>query len=103
MEGPWEGTMNLSDKAVTVLGHLALAPDAYLFGKRENDTPLSLIDKAALTRRGADSLPLVERQVIRELLDAGYIEDITGAPESLNIGFRISDKGRDLFPKPRSN
>ena len=96
--------VQLSDTARRVLTHLAMAPDAYLFGKRDGEDPLNIIDNASvgkgLTSAPAQNGPYqtVDRQVVRELLSAGYIQDDTGTDESVNVVFKISDQGHRLFP-----
>ena len=89
--------MELSDQARQVLSYLAMAKgDAYLVGKPDEETPLSLVDTAGFAA-SADSMPLIDRKTLEQLVLAGYLEDYTGAEESF-IAFRISDKGRSLFP-----
>ena len=96
--------VQLSDTSRRVLAHLAMAPDAYLFGARDGEDPLSLVDNASAGRvvdsatASNSPYPLVDREVVRELLSAGYIQDDTGTNESVNVSFKISDKGHRLFP-----
>ena len=42
-------------------------------------------------------MALIDRKTLEQLVLAGYLEDYTGATESY-IAYRISDKGRSLFP-----
>ena len=93
--------MQLSDDARRVLSHLGIARDAYLFGKRDGDAPLNMIDNVAIAenRVRVDSLPLVDRTTVQELLDAGYINDDSGTIESINVAFKISEAGKKLFPR----
>ena len=96
--------VQLSDTARRVLTHLAMAPDAYLFGQRLGDAPLNIIDNAAagnvVNSASAQNgpYPAVDRQVVHELLSAGYIQDDTGTDESVNVVFKIADQGHRLFP-----
>lgn len=93
--------MELTDKSRRFLSHLGLASgDAYLIGKRAGNTPFTLVD-AALTENPTrvDSMQLVDRHDVEQLILAGYLEERTGAAESVNVVFRLSDKGRVLFPK----
>jgi hypothetical protein len=91
--------MELSNEAIRVLGHLSLAPDSYLLGPRDGKAPFNLIDSAVLAqnRSRVEWLPLVAVAVVRELSEADYIQNDTGAAESINMGFRISEKGRRVF------
>jgi hypothetical protein len=93
--------MELSTEASRVLNCLAMTDgDAYLFGRRFDDSPLSLVDSAALAqnRMRVDSMPLVERDVAEELVLAGYLEDEALRGESINVAFRITEKGRRECP-----
>jgi len=96
--------VQLSDTARRVLTHLAMAPDAYLFGERDGDAPLNIIDNASagkvVNSASAQNSPYqaVDRQVVRELFSAGYIQDDTGTDQSVNVFFKISDQGHRLFP-----
>ena len=73
--------------------------EAYLARKRDEDAPLSLVDTAGPSA-SADSMSLIDQKTVDELVLDGYLEDYTGATEPY-IAFRISDKGRSLFP-PRT-
>jgi hypothetical protein len=79
----------VSSAAIGILSRLAAAEgDAYLFGRRFEDTPLSMVDP------GNDSTPAVDRSVAEELVIAGYLEDESQRGESINVAFRITEKGR---------
>jgi hypothetical protein len=90
--------MDVSDHAERVLAHLAAAKGSYLFGRRGNWTPMTLMDGAAKAEKRLvpDSLLLVDRGLVEQLVAAGYLDDNTGSNESLNMSFRISEKGRRL-------
>ena len=90
----------LSDEARRVLAHLGVATDACLSGRRHGDSALRLIDTAAFAENRAHSFPLVARATVKELLDAGYIHDDTGTPESVNVMYRITEDGQKLFRLP---
>jgi hypothetical protein len=77
--------------------------EAYLFGKRAADTPLSLVDAAALVqnRMGVDAIPPIERSIADELLRAGYLEDEVPSGESVNVVLRITQKGLQEFSSGR--
>jgi hypothetical protein len=90
--------MDLSDPARRVLSHLYAVKDAYLFGRRDSDTPLALIDNASARSPAADFVPSIPRSVVDELFNSGYLDSgITGAEESVKITFTFSDKGRQAF------
>ena len=76
-----------------------MAKGSYLFGKRDGEKPLTLIDTAATAEHRVvpDSLRLVDRGIVEQLVATGYLDDNTGSDESANITFRISEKGRRLF------
>jgi hypothetical protein len=79
----------VSSAAIGILTRLAAADgDARLFGRRFEDTPLSLVDP------GSDSAPPVDRNLAEELVVAGYLEDEAQRGESINVAFRITEKGR---------
>jgi|SRR5579862_1316135 hypothetical protein len=89
--------MNLSDNAQHVLSDLAMAKgDAYLLGKRDGETPFSLVDKAARACSGiaAGSGQVVGRTVVHELMTARLVQDDACALEQMTVAFRISEKGR---------
>ena len=83
-----------SDIGRRVLSHLLLAPDAYLFGTRDGDTPFALVDAAAKRSNEPEWLNPLPRAVVMELLAAGLIRDDTDTNESVNLRFRISVRGR---------
>jgi hypothetical protein len=90
--------MELSDQARSVLAHLAAARGSFVFGKRGGDAPMTLMDSAAKAENRVvpDSLLLVDRGLVEQLVAAGYLDDNTGSNESSNVSFRISEKGRWL-------
>ena len=78
----------LSSAAIQILVRLAAADgDAYLFGRRFEDTALSLVGP------GNEASP-VDRNVAEELVIGGYLEDEAQRGESINVTFRITEKGR---------
>jgi hypothetical protein len=93
--------MELNDNARSLLAYLAESKGSYLFGRRGNWAPLTLIDNAAKAQSRAvpDSLLVVSRGLVEQLAAEGYLVDNTGSKESLNISFRISEKGRWLGSK----
>jgi hypothetical protein len=87
--------MDLSDPARRVASHLYTVREAYLFGLRDSDAPFALIDNGAARSNAADFVPSIPRSVVDELFNSGYLDSgITGAEESVNIAFTLSDKGR---------
>jgi hypothetical protein len=89
--------MDLSDKARHILSDLAMAKgNAYLFGKRDGETPFSIVDKAARTRNqvAIGSPQVVGRNVVLELTNARLVQDDACATETFTVALRISEKGR---------
>ena len=79
----------VSSEAIALLRRLANG-NAYLFGSRFDDGPLSLIEPAAHT-------PGIDRSLAEELVIAGYLEDEAQRGESTNVAFRIAEKGRSFL------
>ena len=89
------GQVEIGDHAKRVLGHLAMAKGSFLFGIRHGTAPMTLIDNAATAenRVVAHSLRLIHRSTVGQLIAAGYLENDSSTSESINVRFRISEKG----------
>ena len=82
-----------------ILAHLTGSPGSSIFGRRADDgTPFTLLDTPIIQTK-VDSLPLVPRRTVYELVDAGYLYDQTGTEESVNVSFVLSEKLRTLTRK----
>jgi hypothetical protein len=92
--------MELSESACRVLNLISETGDeAYLLGRRFDDSALSLVDPAAgdKNRTQLDSMLQVDRSLAEELLLAGYVENEALRGESINVVLRITERGREFL------
>lgn len=90
--------MSLHDPAWQVLERLGASTGAYLSGTRRGDGPFALIDDNAAVAGVVDSIPLIPRSVVEELLSESCLDsDLNGAQESVRVAYTISANGRRLL------
>jgi hypothetical protein len=84
--------MNLGDTQRSILRQLTKG-ETTLQGPNNWSAPFALIDKSI---PNAGWLPLVGCEVVRQLADAGYIEEVAAGPHVKEKAFRISEVGLAL-------
>jgi hypothetical protein len=81
----------VSTAAIDILSSLATRDgNRYLFGQRFDDAPLSLVAESG-------SMLPVDRNLAEELVIGGFVEDEAQRGESINVVFRITEKGRTFL------
>jgi hypothetical protein len=80
-----------------VLKHFDVTPNAYLFGRRDSDTPFALIDNEAVWNSAPRFAPSILRSVVTELANSGYLDSkIIETEQSAKIIFTRSEKDRRI-------